>query len=87
MLACPACNTMISRPAAPHRDLIGVPCPGLPADPVCGYCGRPVGLDEHNQAGIHKIDARQCNGSGRRVTAAELWAGRDHDDLNREVAA
>jgi hypothetical protein len=78
---------MISRPDAPHRDLIGVPCPGLPTDPVCGYCGRPVGLNEHHQAGIHKTDARQCNGSGRRVTTAELWAGRNHDDLEQEAAA
>lgn len=87
MPACPACRTMISRPDAPHRDLIGVPCPGLPAEPVCGVCGRPVGFDEHGNAGMHTKNGQECQGSTRRVTTAELWAGRDHDDLEQEAAA
>jgi hypothetical protein len=87
MSACPECHTMISRPVARHRDLIGGPCPGLPTDPVCGVCGRPVGLDEHGNAGVHTSDDQQCHGSTRRATTAELWAGRDHDDLEQEAAA
>jgi hypothetical protein len=78
---------MISRPDARHRDLIGGPCPGLPTDPVCGVCGRPVGLDEHGSAGVHTSDGQQCHGSTLRATTAELWAGRDHDDLEQEAAA
>jgi hypothetical protein len=78
---------MISRPDAPHRDLIGVPCPGLPAVPVCGLCGRSVGLDEHGSAGLHTSNGQECQGSTRPVTTAELWAGRDRDDLEKEAAA
>lgn len=64
-----------------------VPSPGLRTDPVCGVCGRPVGVDEHGRARMHTSNGKQCHGSTRRVTTAELWAGREHDDLEQETAA
>lgn len=77
-IACPACRTMLTHPAAPHRDLTGCPCPGLPEHPVCGYCGASVGLNHDNRAAFHPAAGQwQCTGSNRRVTTRELFAGRD----------
>ena len=86
MSACPACQTMLTRPGVPHRDITGTPCPGMPLQPVCGRCGIPVGLNNEQRAGTHFRDGNLCHGSDRRITTAELWAARP-ENLEREEQA